>query len=101
MSKFNYRDARDIQEFDRAGYHYRKVEGNEEYILWKMEREGISYSNYELWLRINAKNPDGSVVWRKPSDEDFGRYAWYICGNEEKCQMKIKGFLARFRASVV
>lgn len=72
-----HKDYRMIDCFKRCGYHYTKVEMDDKWMVWKMERNGQSYG-YELWKRINVTNPDGSVVWRAPSDEDFGTYGWYI-----------------------
>lgn len=81
-------DVRTINEFDRVGYHYTKIESNDSYMIWEMSKEGKCYG-YELWKPKWKKNPDGTKVWAKPSDEDFGTYGWYNT-NIERLRSKIE-----------
>lgn len=76
MKQIYATDARELKEFNRLGYHYTKIEETEDYMVWEMEQEGKTVG-YEVWKRKNYRNPDGNVIWAKPSDEDFGRYGWY------------------------
>lgn len=70
-----YTDVRELKEFSRCGYNYSKIEEGEDYMIWKMEKDNIV--GYELWRPKWRKNPDGSKVWVKLSDEDFGTCGWY------------------------
>ena len=88
-----YKDIFDLTEFNKNGYHYSQViadRGNNIYI-YKMEHIGepLSYCQFELVRGIKRKNPDGTVVNTYPSTENFGTYAWYICGTEESCWKRI------------
>lgn len=69
-------DARELKEFGRIGYHYTKIEETDTYMVWELTKDNKSYG-YEIWKFKKAKNPDGQIVWAKPSDEEFGKYAWY------------------------
>ena len=77
MSKFFATDYRSIDNFKRCNYDYTKVSQDEKWMVWRLSKNG-EYRGYELWKRKNVKNPDGSIVWAAPSDEQFGRYGWYI-----------------------
>lgn len=83
MKKLFATDVSTLEEFDRFGYHYTKIESGENYCVWKMSTGG-----YELWKRKKHKNPDGTIVWAKPSDEDFGTYGWYYPTLTEKFYKK-------------
>lgn len=70
--------------------HYTKVEMDDKWMVWKMERDGQSYG-YELWKYKKYINPDGNVIWCCPCDEDFGRYGWYIYfNNDDACLRRIE-----------
>lgn len=71
-------DFRSIEEFKRNGYTYRRIASEYEWMVWKLSKDNDNESRFELWKRKNAKNPDGSLIWASPSDEEFGKYAWYI-----------------------
>lgn len=47
---------------------------------------------YEVWKPKWFKNSDGTVVWAKPCDEDFGTYGWY-CMNEAAKDIRIQKIL--------
>lgn len=87
------KDARELSEFTRCGFTYRKEWQTKKWMLWKMSKEGDSTPRYELWKYRAYKNVDGSVVWRKPNDEDFGQIAWYIVGNEKLCRDTIEALM--------
>lgn len=89
MSKFFATDYSKIDHFKRCGYDYTKVSSDDKWMVWKMTSDGQSYG-FELWKRKNVKNPDGSIVWAAPSDEDFGIYGWYIFyRDDEVCWKRI------------
>lgn len=67
----------EFKEFTRAGYHYTKISDKDNTYLFHLDGS----SGYELMIGKKAKQPDGSVVYVKPGDEDFGTYGWYLCGS--------------------
>lgn len=84
-------DIKDKIEFDRAGYHYKRVyEDSTNRIYVYQLFTGALYSQYEVVKGKKKKQPDGTDVYIYPGDEDFGVYGYYICGTEEKCQEQIK-----------
>lgn len=90
MNKITKTDFRLVDHFDRCGYHYTKVEMDDKWMVWKMERDGQSYG-YELWKYKKYINPDGNVIWCCPCDEDFGTYGWYIYfNNDDACLRRIE-----------
>ena len=93
MKKIDYRDISLIKEFNKNGYHYTCVKADVEnnIYLYKMEHIGepLPYSQYELIYPPKRKNSDGTIVRRFPNSEEFGTYAWYICGTEESCWKRI------------
>lgn len=86
MNRIIRTDISGKKEFDRIGYHYTQVLADEEHkvYLYKMTKEGIPYPQYELVKGKKYKNPDGSIVYTYPCDEDFGTFGWYICGTPER-----------------
>lgn len=42
-----------------------------------MAKEG-KVKEYEIWRGKRAKQPDGTEVFIKPSDGDFGSYGWAV-----------------------
>lgn len=90
--EINYRDISTIDSFNRAGYTYRKVDRGNGYSVWSVSKDfnGVSKDlGYEVWRDRPVKNPDGSIVIAKPSDEDFGSYAWYYPIRNSKMEAKI------------
>lgn len=79
-------DARSLGDFERCGCTYHKIDENEYVMVWEMSKNGKPYG-YEVWKFKGYKNPDGKVVWAKPSDEDFGSYGWY-CGTKAQALAK-------------
>lgn len=90
MSKFFATDYRSIDTFKRYNYEYTKVSQDEKWMVWRLSKNG-EYRGYELWKRIRHRNPDGTEVWIAPSDEQFGRYGWYIYYlDDEVCFKRIE-----------
>lgn len=77
MKKVVYKDFRSIDNFKRCNYDYSKVSQDEKWMVWRLSKNG-EYRGYELWKRIRHRNPDGTEIWKAPSDNQFGRYGWYI-----------------------
>lgn len=93
MNQIYYTDIKNNKKFKKNGYNYTCVKADvvNNIYIYKMEHidEPIPYSQYELIIGVKRKQPDGSTVYVYPSDEQFGIYGWYICGNEEVCREKI------------
>lgn len=79
-------DIKDKLTFKRIGYNYTQVlADNEKHVyLYLMSKPGVNYLQYELVRGKKYKNPDGSIVYIYPCDEDFGTFGWYICGTPER-----------------
>lgn len=92
MEKIIRKDISEKKEFDRIGYHYIQVLADDEkhVYLYKLEMPGIPYLQYELVKGKKCKNPDGSIIYTYPCDEDFGNFGWYICGRPEKVLSDIR-----------
>lgn len=93
MKPIYYTDIRNIKNFKKNGYNYTCVKADVENntYVFKMEHidKPLPYFQYELIIGVKRKQPDGETVYVYPSDEQFGTYGWYICGNEETCQERI------------
>ena len=91
--EIKFKDISTLKEFNKNGYHYTCVKADVENntYVYKMEHIGepLPYSQYELVRGIKGKQPSGETFYYYPSDERFGTYGWYICGNEETCQERI------------
>lgn len=89
----------DRKEFNRIDYHYEQVEefGNHIYLYKltppKRYKRKLPYKQYELVRGKKSKQPDGTIVYIYPGDEDFGTYGYYICGTEESCRKQIMKYV--------
>ena len=99
MKKIEYFDISEKKEFKRGNYDYKLVNADEtnHIYLYKItetiEENGIVKTidlKYELVRAVPYVNPDGSLVHIYPSTSDFGKYAYYIVGNEEYCKQRIQ-----------
>ena len=83
-------DISEKTEFNRIGYRYVRVWGDDEnkVYVYKIISEA-PYYQFEVVKGKKTKNPDGNYVYVYPSDEDFGIYGWYICGTAKNCNLKI------------
>ena len=78
--KLKAKDIREKNTFNRVGYTYSRVfadDTNHIYIYQMTNKKG-EHRGYELVKARPYKNPDGGVVYRYPTDEEFGTYGWYI-----------------------
>lgn len=74
--------ATDIKEkmvFTRIGYEYRCIYYNDVFHcgVWRMTRQDGSLVGYEVVRCYRYRNPDGSIIYRYPGDEDFGVSGFY------------------------
>lgn len=89
MERPNRTDIKDKTHFRRIGYDYYRVYLDDErhIAVYEMEREGMHHG-YEVIKGKKYKNPDGSIVYTYPSDEDFGTYGWYIYFADANLEME-------------
>lgn len=85
MKEIYSSDARELDSFSRVGYKYTKIYQDDGWMLWAMNKPEQTCKKFELWKYKKHTNPDGSVVWQKPSDESFGRYAWGTFVGSDEC----------------
>lgn len=77
------KDISEKTEFHRAGYDYKNIYYNDRFHtgVWEL-RKGDKVYGYEVIRGKKMKNPDGSIVYVYPCDEDFGKCGFYITGND-------------------
>lgn len=89
MNKIFKTDITEKREFTRINHSYKMIASDEQNHIYLFEITPLewekSYEQFELVKGVKVKNPDGRVVYRYPSDEQFGQYGWYICGTLGKC----------------
>lgn len=76
-------DYSKVESFIRDNYYrYTKAAESDNYILWRVDRDVPEWKNswdkYELWKKKFLRNPDGTTIVRKLSDEDGGKYYWFF-----------------------
>lgn len=81
MKSFIKKDLTERFDFTRAGYRTICICYDKENHkgIWELRKDG-SCRGYEVIKGKKHKNPDGSVVYAYPSDEQFGSYGWYLVG---------------------
>ena len=81
-------DIKDKKSFERFGYLYEQVLGDDGNHIYLYRLTPLNYEQryhqYELVRGKKYRNPGGETVWVYPCDEDFGTFGWYICGTAEK-----------------
>ena len=83
MRKIEYTDLKNLNDFEKYGDKFTKIYADDEnhiYIYKRVSRYGVAA--FELVKGVKAKNPDGSIVYRYPSSEQFGISGWYIMDND-------------------
>ena len=83
--------------FRRSGYDYQNIVFNEEHHcgIWKMSKETegvVKDMGYEVVKGVKKKNPDGSIVYVYPVDEQFGVYGFYTY-SLERCKEILDSWL--------
>ena len=80
--KVGYRkDLTEMFEFDRCGYHYVNIcyDKDNHKGIWEMRKGDRSYG-FEVVRGRKHTNPDKTVSYFYPCDEQFCTYGWYLCG---------------------
>ena len=91
------KDISEKMEFSRVGYDYKNIVFDAEHHcgIWKMTKnvgDVVKDMGYEVVKGIKRKNPDGSIVYRYPGDEEFGVNGFYTC-NFERCKEILDSWL--------
>ena len=91
------KDISEKMTFRRAGCDYQNIVFNEEHHcgIWKMSKEidgVVKDMGYEVVKGVKKKNPDGSIVYVYPVDEQFGVYGFYTY-NLERCKEILDSWL--------
>lgn len=89
MERPNRVDIRDKAHFRRIGYDYYRVyfDAVRHIAVYEMSKDG-KHKGYEVIKGKKYKNPDGTIVFTYPSDEDFGTHGWYINFADENIEME-------------
>lgn len=74
MKEIEHKDLSTVDSFAKYGDVFRKIWADDEHHVYLFKRN----KGYELICGVKAKNPDGSIVYRYPSAEQFGTNGWYI-----------------------
>ena len=97
MEKTVRKDISEKMSFRRAGCDYKNIVFNEEHHcgIWKMSKETdgvVKDMGYEVVKGVKRMNPDGSIVYVYPVDEQFGVYGFYTY-NLERCKEILDSWL--------
>lgn len=89
METPNRIDIKDKTHFRRIGYDYYRVyfDATRHIAVYEMSKDG-KHKGYEVIKGKKHKNPDGTIVFVYPSDEDFGIYGWYVNFVDENIEME-------------
>ena len=82
MGKAVSKDICQKMTFRRSGYDYNNIVFDAEHHcgIWEMTKviDGkTKFMGYEVVKGKKTKNPDDSIVYRYPCDEEFGVYGFY------------------------
>lgn len=97
MQRIESTDISRKMEFRRVGYDYSNVVFDDGHHcgIWKMTKviDGkLCDMGYEVVRGKKYRNPDGSVIYRYPSDEDFGILGFYTY-DFKRCVEIMEGWL--------
>lgn len=97
MKEISAIDLSEKMEFRRAGYDYQNVvfDAAHHCGIWKMTRviDGkVEDMGYEVVRGMKRRNPDGTVVYCYPGDEQFGVYGFFTY-NLDRCREILEGWL--------
>lgn len=85
MEKIFRKDINTKKVFKRGNTTYYQVYADRErhlYVYDIIRTEDGQHRGYEIIKAPQYKNPDGSVIDRMISDEEFGTYGWATMGTE-------------------
>ena len=95
MDKIYRKDINTKKVFKKANATYYQVYADRDNHLYVYDiiREG-EHRGYEIIKAPMAKNPDGGVVDRMISDEEFGAYGWTTIGTENTYDREIENLIS-------
>lgn len=84
MNKIFYKDVKNTESFMRGGFFQKKVYADDERHIYIF----TCGNRFEVILAVRKKNPDGEIVFKYPSDEEWGLYGWTVM-TEKDAQKKV------------
>lgn len=96
MKRISIKDISTKKVFNRIGCTYYQVYAdNEKHIyVYDMIKDG-EHRGYEIVKGIKHKNPDGEIIYRYPSDEEFGMYGWTTIGTENTFDVEMENIITK------
>lgn len=97
MEKTVMTDISQKMTFRRAGYDYKNIvfDADHHCGIWEMSKETdgvVKDMGYEVVKGVKRKNPDGSIVYYYPGDEQFGVDGFYT-HSLERCKEILDSWL--------
>ena len=85
MEKVTYKDITEIQHFEKWGEKFDLEQSwDKQHVYLYRRRYG-----WELVQAVKTKNPDGSIVYRYPSTNEWGKYGWSIQSLESRSYKRL------------
>ena len=100
MGKYFGTDIKDKIIFKRVNSTYYRVyyDDDKHIAVYDIVRDDDGeHKGYEIVKGIKYLNPDGSICYRYPSDEDFGIYAWGTIGTEGTFDTEMEQILGKVK----
>ena len=98
MTEVFAKDISGKKVFKRIGCTYYQVYADHDrhiYIYDIIRDEDGEHRGYEVVKGIKHKNPDNSIVYTYPSDEQFGTYGFSTMGTEKTYEKEMTQLLAK------
>ena len=106
MGKIGYKriDVRSIDSFKRHGYDYKKVAMTDYYVVWALtvyddKTNTLTRYGYEVWKPNWVRMDDGTLIWRKLTDEEFKDMGWY-CPTAADKDIRIQKILQEYLQNI-
>lgn len=98
MIEIYLKDIKEIDYFKKFDDDFFKVYSDDEnhiYVFKRIREKQVK--SYEVVKGVKHKNPDGSIIYRYPTSEEFGTYGYYIFGTEDYCKQRINYRIEGFK----
>ena len=103
MDKIFRKDINTKKVFKRIGCTYYQVYADHEkhfYIYELIRDEDGEHRGYEIVKAKKHINPDGSIIYRYPKDEEFGSCAWATIGTENTYDRETEIIISKAKEKV-